>query len=638
MQVVEALSEHLALLTLRAALSAVPPDLRRTSDTFMGLSSEDLAPHRRRQTTMLSLMALLPERRHYLVLLAHNPTAESDHTLSLPLPELRVATPLTRAANALPTHLTALSLVDCSWQRTAALYGVDVHSDHVATVAAVGQVFAPLSTLTALESLRVEFARTAACGAAGSWMEACAGALGSVLREMPQLTRLHVRAWSRCGLALGRLVPNLPSLRALDLSRGGLMPMHGDDTPLRAVAAALQALPALSHLSLSRNWLGDRGWDELAPALAATPLLSLDLEQCELSDEFSLPSDPDDPDAVAGGVTDVHNPAGGPLAARLLRLCLSGNHFAENHLQFLAHATQLTELSLDRVNLSVEAQEAVLRHMHAPNLQVFEFGVRTAEARAADAPEGTAAETRTGAVQALLAQLLACPRLRAVKLSGLNTESLNDLAPVMSALPNLHDIDLSRGSFNVSRTACMSLARCTGLTALRLNQHSDTLLTGPQLEACIGSLVGLRCLEIGSAPSSGDVVLSRSFCEAALAPLTHLTRLCLVRCTLAGAHEEISRGFTCMPDMRELVLCGRIDPVAANAVIRALVGMPLLNVLGLEYHFMGEEQAVELLEVILPELTALRVLRLGTGLPEDMVRRVCAATPRSTQRVTVSWS
>lgn len=110
--------------------------------------------------------------------------------------------------------------------------------------------------------------------------------------------------------AIGPHFSELSNLHTLDISTPNKYRVEQSDCA--HLADALGTLRALRDLSLSGARVNDSGWSEIALRLAASPLTSLDISRCGLSNQFSLlPSSyATDAASMHGGTSSEANTAG----------------------------------------------------------------------------------------------------------------------------------------------------------------------------------------------------------------------------------------------------------------------------------------------------------------------------------------
>lgn len=353
MQVVEALPEELALLTMRSALCARPHTRCHgiaMDSSLIDYYMEDGPAVRCMQARLLALISHLPPEKRYLAILAHrdasahcDPRGDCDRrAILLPLADLGIAACITEAVALLPVagvHVTSLSITSLARAReestlrslpsTPGEGDEQEQEDYEAAEMALPGVLAPLAGLTALVCLNVDLLEDRFRGhtplgrSCQRWVDMFYGALGSLLGNLTQLTSLRVycdaSVWEWSGqVSCEAIIPGLSKLtrlRSLEVnnhclivdtpgaSNNAVVPEKLSDGSICyrvcasdlchgkscVLAEALHNMSYLTSLRLQCCPLSDH-WKLLLPALAHLPLLSLDLAFCYLNQVyFELP-------------------------------------------------------------------------------------------------------------------------------------------------------------------------------------------------------------------------------------------------------------------------------------------------------------------------------------------------------------
>lgn len=600
------LPEHLAVLTLRAVLAATPPCIRGYHSCTRGAAS---ATTHHPKNTLHALLAILPEAFHASALRAFDSAIDYPHSLTLPPCDSPAAAAILRSAARSFAHLKALHIPAV----TLSAYRRTDHADPMVAQDAAGlTIFAPVATMTALERVTIN---ATGCAVA-MHAEKLSDALGAALGCMPHLTLLRLSLkLSGGGSAAKVLAARLGALRvlcSLDISACGLCGGLGDGgvDALAMLAGALRGLRAVTHLSLAHNPLGTSGWSVLAPAAAAMPLHSLDLQACKLYDPF----------AIDGG-------RGTAAFSALRRLQLSGNRLRNPALQLGTRLPRLSHLRMHALPLSAEAEERLLQALlanDAMSLQVLDLG---------DCHAGAAATA------ALCRGLERWRGLHTVSLAWHPdaTAPLPQLLPRLAALPCLQVLELRRVCSAAVSDIPPALAQCTGLSQLRVLEIGCSGVAAHAFSGTLATLTGLQSLEMCSAgrevlPHSAAVALVRQLCT-----LTPLTRLKLRGLLGTSGAAEVMRGAACMTSMRDLALAENdIGPHGVAGMTPVLAAMGALSKLDLGGNRLRHEGGVAL-AAMLPRMRALRVLSLrGCELSPAAKQAVVRAAPHGMHGIDLS--
>lgn len=580
LQAVDALPEHIALLTLRAALAAVPP-----SFTKWALAVSAVPHAERRGRRLLAVLCALPERLQPLVLRAHDPAVDAARSLTLVHADSDTAAAVMRAAAfGLSTHLTALTL-----RASLAPSHPPTHAEARArskadgSVASLDAVSAPLAHLAKLESL--EFCVVNRC-AALQYMPTVAG----MIPRLTRLTHLDISGAGAGAAGLRVLARSLPALRALqvlDVSHGGIEANDRDMPQLRAFAGGLRSLRSLTRLSLSHNSLRQGRWEMLAPAVSSLPLRALNLQMCGLRDDFDL---------FAGCEYDLH------AFECLEEINLSKNDLCKNSAAFLNSVPRLRRLTMTRLAITPEAEERLVEMLDkhpSSEMEVFKIGQCFGE------PDAAAVLCRC---------IERWEGLRAFGISwrrGVARALLPGIVQHLTALPLLRELHIGYACLSTCDAVPEALGELTGLTSLRMLWMQCSAGAGAALSACVGALTALRTLSLWCAttecePGCGEALVG------GLAPLSQLTFLSLDTLNLKDDGAVVLAGvLTCMGGLHELQIPRNgIGPAGMKALANALPALRVLSVLELSRNHVGDAGA-EALGVALRQMGALRMLGLG---------------------------
>lgn len=235
---------------------------------------------------------------------------------------------------------------------------LDLQQNNLRTSGALARMLPKLSALEHLDLSSARLNMTALRDAASS-LRACTALTHLDVADLdcdsrrwgddPQSER--VQAQNLAGVEFLDMLPSWPALKFLGLSR---MYVGPDATHL---AAALLALPALTHLDLEQCRIGSQGTRNIAAALPAMPRLAhLNLYSCETRDI-----------GVQALVAVL------PQCQALMTLRLGHNHItgasAEGVVGFVSQCPNLTKLNMrpsDFDQESIEAIVAAWRAQHEP--------------------------------------------------------------------------------------------------------------------------------------------------------------------------------------------------------------------------------------------------------------------------------
>lgn len=596
------LPEHVAVYVLRAALATMPPRVRDGVPAKLSAPARDPAAH-----PVLALLAMLPPSLHPALLRAHAPAAGRPLSLTLPPCDFAsAASAVTAVSRSFGAQLTSLTLQGVSPPQRNDVKEAAMH-------AGLEAVFSPLATLTSVERLSLRLADEET---ASAWASPYVHIISDALPAMSGLTFLRLTQRmeeTRVVMALADKLPVLHALRGLDLSGCGLCggPDQTTTAGLAALATALRTLGELTALSLARNPLGSPGWAALAPAAAALPLLTLDLEACKLFDPFAL----------YGGAE-----AGAGAFSQLQRLSLSGNRIRNLALQLGKRLPRLTHLHVTGMPLSAEAEERLMHALvanEALRLQALELGDCRGSAAATDA---------------LCRGLERWTGLHSLSLTWhpAATAALPQLLPQCAALPCLQALELRHVRFKTVADVPPEFAQCTGLTRLKISELGCNHDAAHAFVQALGGLGALRSVEITwnrEAFGAGSAAaLAHGVCQ-----LTRLTRLKL-RCALGAAGaKQLVEGLACMHGMRDLSLSDTGIGAAAMVSLAPVLGaLGVLSRLDLGGNRIRNDGAAAL-AAVLPRMHALRELSLrGCDLSAAAKQAVVRSAPEGMQAVDMS--
>lgn len=471
------------------------------------------------------------------------------------------------------------------------------------------KAFTPLATMTALQRLSISWP--------GSTAQRGVAELVASTACMPHLTLLRLSIKLSChkaAAALAQQLTVLHVLRSLELSACGLCGSahKAGAGGLAALATALRTLCALTHLSLAHNPLGTAGWRALAPAAAALPLTSLDLQDCRLYDPFEL-------DSGAEGEAAAFS--------ALQRLQLSDNRLRSPALQLTTRLPRLAQLRMHALPLSAEAEERLLHALQAKEaapLQVLHIG---------DC-HGTPA-----AAAALCRGVARWRGLRSVSLAWhpAATPPLLQLLPHLAALPCLQVLVMQRVRFASAAEVPPGLAQCSRLTQLRMVDLGCSGGATDVFSAALGALTRLQYLEVSALSHDALPVGSAAALGRALHALTGLTRLKLRGVRGACGAGDLVAGLACMTAMCDLSMieCD-IGPSGIARLAPVLVMISMLSRLDLRGNRVKGEGGV-VIAAALPRMHALRELCLrGCDLPPAAKQAVAQAAPAGMHVIDVS--
>ena len=594
LQVVGSLPEHLLLPVLSAALRSMPPTVNMADATNA-------------QYALKALIARLPERLHPLALQAHDPDVVHRRSFSALLADTPSAAAITEAlSRACASHLTSLSL-SCSMLPAGVhpIYDSAIDRRDFYVQAALQATFAPVASLTALRELQfVVFSHPRMLRDFLS--QEVPAALAPALAQLTSLTSLTVRCHTHNGAAVGEVaacLPALRALRALDLSHCGAKPLHGADAPLQRLADALPAVTAVTHLCLTGNPLGNRGWEGLAAAAAALPLQALDLCSCCLCGEWDLCGGvPPDPDAPR------------PFAA-LRSLGLSNNVIDRVGAVTAQTVPQLTRValvlphSLRGAPVHAQALEAVAAAA-TPPLEVLCVGPLLEDLQLELAGDC----------------LERCRRLRSVSLSWATHTSaaLPRIFRNLFSLPWLQEVSLECAEVTPDVAA---ISQCTRLSHLALRHVVCAAQNSHLLTSMLAPLGLLRCLHVDVRGSADNAAVDAV--ALGVRTLTLLTKLHLIH---SGMRPDLlAEALTGLTGLEHLEL-GDHPLWAAGVTAVAEVSRRMHHMAFLALGLGQGEEGLPALVAALPMMRGLRRLRVA-GVGESGRAAVLQALPPGVESV-----